>query len=126
MAHAIRAERFMARQGELFTPALANELRVRIDVALLDHGFTAADVREQAIREGVAPAGIPLRVNGAFPWKLSVAMLPCLIEALPPLPPELQYRFVANDLVLIDVHAGLIVDILTNALADEEPMFARR
>jgi hypothetical protein len=126
MAHAIRAQRFMARQGDLFTPALANELRARINDALVDHHFTAADVRVQALAEGIDPAGVPLRVNGAFPWRLSVAMFPCMIEALPPLPPELQYRIVANDLVLIDVHAGLIVDILANALADEDPMSGRR
>jgi hypothetical protein len=116
----------MARQGEFFTPALAGELRARIDAALVEHGFTVADVRARALVEGGDPAGVPLRVNGAFPWRLAAAMFPCVIEALPPLPPELQYRMVANDLVLIDVHAGLIVDIMANALADEEPMFAHR
>jgi len=38
---------------------------------------------------------------------------------LPALPPELQYRMVGRDLVLVDVHASLIVDILPQALADE-------
>ena len=31
---------------------------------------------------------------------------------LPRLPAELEYRIVSSELVLIDVHAGLIVDIL--------------
>jgi hypothetical protein len=43
-------------------------------------------------------------------------MFPCLIDALPPLPSELQYRMVGGDLVLIDVHASVVVDILTNVL----------
>jgi hypothetical protein len=47
-------------------------------------------------------------------------MHPAVLQALPPLPPELQYRMVGCDLVLIDVHADLIVDILPYALADSE------
>jgi hypothetical protein len=39
-----------------------------------------------------------------------------MIEALPPLPDELQYRIVGRDLVLVDVHANLVVDILREAL----------
>ena len=34
----------------------------------------------------------------------------------PALPPELAYRFVGRDLVLVDVHANLVVDILDLAL----------
>jgi hypothetical protein len=45
-------------------------------------------------------------------------MFPCVIQALPPLPPELQYRIVGDDLFLVDVHASLIVDILPGALTD--------
>lgn len=45
-------------------------------------------------------------------------MFACVIEALPPLPAELQYRIVGDDLVLIDVHASLVVDILPRALLD--------
>ena len=118
LAAAIRAERPDARQGQFFTPALAHELRARINDALLEHGFTAADVQTSARVEGILPTTVRLRVNDTFPWVLGASMFPCVIEALPPLPPELQYRIVGNDLVLIDVHASLIVDILPNALAD--------
>jgi hypothetical protein len=118
LAAAIRVERPDARQGEFFTPVLARELRGRINDALLDHGFTAADVYTSAQVEGIDPTIVRLRVNGTFPWVLGASMFPCVIEALPPLPPELQYRIVGNDLVLIDVHASLIVDILPNVLAD--------
>lgn len=118
MAAAIRAERPGAQQGDLFAPAVAPELRARINEALLEHGFTAADVRAAELAHGVDPGTVKLRVNGTFPWVLSVAMLPCVLDALPPLPPELQYRIVGNDLLLIDLHASLIVDILPSALAD--------
>ena len=117
MAAAMRAERPEARQGDLFTPALAAALRVRIDQVLRVHGFTAADVLAEGT-EGPDPSMFTLRVNGSFPWVLSHAMFPCLTGALPPLPPELQYRMVGADLMLIDVHASLIVDILPNAMPD--------
>jgi hypothetical protein len=35
---------------------------------------------------------------------------------LPELPPELSYRFVGRDLVLKDIKAGLVVDVLPNAI----------
>jgi len=116
LATAIRAERPAAKQGDLFTPVLAAELRARIDRALLSYGFTGADVREAEERDRLWSATIALKVNDTFPWALGVAMFPCILEVLPPLPPELQYRIVRNDLILVDVHASLIVDILPRAL----------
>ena len=118
MAAAVRAERAGARQGDFFTPALARELRARIARALDAHGLGAADVLEAGRTEAADRSAFTLRVNGTFPWVLGVAMLPCVVEALPPLPQELQYRIVGFDLVLVDVHAGLIVDILPNAVVD--------
>jgi hypothetical protein len=120
MAAALRAARPNARPGDFFTEAVAIELRVRIDEALAAHGFTAADVRESEALEGVDPATVPLEVNGTFPWIHATAMFPCVLNALPPLPPELHYRIVGNTLVLIDVHASLIVDLLPHALAETE------
>ena len=125
LAAAIRAERPDAHQGDLFTPAVAGELRTRINDALLEHGFTAADLRASERQDGIDPTSVTLRVNGTFFWVLASAMFPCVIEALPPLPPELQYRIVGNDLVLVDVHASLVVDILPNVLADVTVLILR-
>jgi hypothetical protein len=47
-------------------------------------------------------------------------MWPALLQALPPLPPELQYRIVDDDLVLIDLRASLVVDILDDVMAADE------
>jgi hypothetical protein len=117
LAMAIRSERPDAKQGDLFTLALARELRLRVNDALMEHGFSALDIQDEERVEGVDPATVRLRVNGTFPWVLAAGMLPCVIDALPPLPPELQYRIVGHDLVLIDVHASLIVDILPEVVA---------
>jgi malonyl CoA-acyl carrier protein transacylase len=119
MAEAVRAARPNARAGDFFNPLLQAAIRVRITRALRTHGMTPADVRAAEAADGVDTSGVVLRVNGAFPWAIGTAMLPCILEALPPLPPELQYRLVARDLVLIDVHASLVVDILREALAGD-------
>lgn len=116
LAAAIRAERPDAKQGDFFTPALAPELRARINEALLADDFTADDVIRAGRVDGIDYERVALRVNGTFPWILGTAMFPCVIQALPELPPELQYRIVGTDLVLIDIHASLIVDILPSAL----------
>ena len=43
-------------------------------------------------------------------------MWPGFLWTLPALPEELQYRFVGRDLILLDVHANLVVDILRDAI----------
>ena len=59
---------------------------------------------------------VPPTVNGDYPAGRPVAMMPpCLIGALPPLPPELRYGLVGHDLILWDLHAGLIVDFVPRA-----------
>jgi hypothetical protein len=115
---AIRVERPDAKQGDFFTPELAQEFRGRINHALKMSGFTAADVRQTEREDGIDASEVVLRVNGTFPWALATAMFPCVIAALPSLPPELQYRIVGDTLFLIDVHASLIVDLLPHALVE--------
>ena len=103
MATVIRAARPEARPGDLFTPAVQVALRARVAKALRANAYTSADVYD---REA------PLKVNGSLPRTGAKPVLPCILEALPRLPEELEYRIVGSDLVLIDVHAGLIVEIL--------------
>jgi len=121
MAAAIRAERSDARQGDLFNPAAETTIRVRVANALRSHGLTPLDVRVAERAQGADAGAAVLRVNGTFPWALGTAMFSCVLEALPPIPPELQYRLVGRDLVLIDVHASLIVDVLPLALGESDP-----
>jgi hypothetical protein len=37
---------------------------------------------------------------------------PSLLENLPPLPPEIEYRITGADLVLLDAKANMVVDII--------------
>jgi hypothetical protein len=115
LAAAIRAARPNARQGDVFTKHGGLLMRARVHAAL-DRNAYDATILLAAMRndtEGEAP---PPAINGSFPWDAGNAMWPLMLAELPPLPDELEYRFVGRDLVLLDVHANLIVDILPAVL----------
>jgi hypothetical protein len=62
----------------------------------------------------------PLHVNMAWPTEVTFEFVPPqLLQVLPPLPVELQYRIIGRDLVLWDHHADLIVDFLPGAFINE-------
>jgi hypothetical protein len=117
-AAAIRAERRGAKGGDLFNPMVQATIRARINQALRSRGLTAADVLEEERADGAQSdmKKKKLKVNDNCSWSSATAMLACVLEALPPLPPELAYRMAGADLVLIDVGASLVVDILPSAL----------
>ena len=63
------------------------------------------------------PGPVRIAVNQRYPDEIPLAtMPPQVLEWLPKLPEELEYRFIADDLILLDVHAHIIVDIIENAL----------
>ena len=115
LASALQTIRADAREGNIFTPTVASLLRSRIAEALDARGFTAEQLIAASLEEADEEAPLPA-VNDRFPWRRGAPMWPCVLNALPTLPDELQYRIVGRDLVLIDVHANLVVDILRNAV----------
>jgi hypothetical protein len=117
LAHAIQAARANAAIGDIFTADAAPVFRQRISNILRERGAFAADVLPDLEDEAPVASDAHLTVNGRFDWAMGALMPGFIIAALPPLPDVLQYRFVDHDLVLLDIDAGLIVDILPNALA---------
>lgn len=109
MAVAIRRERPMAKQGDIFTAEIAALFRHIVNRTLREDGIDW----EVFLRDDGMTLPIDVQVNGDYPAGGPVAtMAPTLLRVLPPLPPELQYRFVNMTLALWDVHAGLIVDFV--------------
>jgi hypothetical protein len=114
LRRAICAVRPDAREGDVFAPA-AGELRRRVRYALRAHGIEVRELLLEMI-DDTAEGARPPAVNEPFSWALGNLMPAAIIDALPPLPDELQYRLVGGHLVLVDLHAGLVVDILRHAL----------
>lgn len=117
-AEAIRRARPDARVGDLFTREVATLFRGRIRESLAENGYTETAALLIVDKEMDLDGRPVLEVNGRFPWKFASRVLPCVLAWLPPLPAGLEYRFVHTDLVLVDVDATLIVDILPNALRE--------
>ncbi len=113
-AAAIRRARADAEVGDILTMDLRTIFRSRIRHTFDMRGQTAADVLGQMYEEG--EEWRPPVVNGRFSWRSAVPTPPCVLAVLPALPEELQYRFVGPDLVLVDINANLIVDVLPDAL----------
>jgi hypothetical protein len=115
LAVEIRARRAGARVGDLFTTEVGRTFRKQIARALTDHQIAIADLLADLRSETMPGAPLPA-VNERFAWQLGAAMPPCVLAALPELPKELQYRLVGRDLILIDLDATLVIDILPGAL----------
>lgn len=113
---AIRRARVDACEGDVFAPVAANLRRI-LWLTLRDFGIDPRDLIAETLAD-TEPGAQPPVVNEPFPWALGNVMPPALIAVLPELPEELQYRLVGADLVLIDVDADLVVDILRRALVD--------
>jgi hypothetical protein len=63
------------------------------------------------------PGPIRLRVNGRYPDTVPLSTMPSqVLLAIPRLPEELEYRFIGDRLILLDVHAHTIIDYIDDAL----------
>lgn len=116
-ADAIRAVRPDAKAGDIFDARAGDVLRARIRNELRAQNHDPAEILAFMLEYDGGPplAPPPPAVNGRVSWTWPSFMVPCLFGVLPALPPELEYRFVERDLILIDVDANLVVDILEDA-----------
>jgi hypothetical protein len=62
--------------------------------------------------------GLPnLKVNERYPDTVPLSTIPPqVLQGLPKLPEEMEFRFIGNTLILMDVHAHIIVDFIEQAL----------
>jgi hypothetical protein len=112
---AMVAARPNARAGTYFTAPVAYLLTHRLHRAITANGYTPAEVLA-AINANRVPGMRRPAVNDRLPGVSNIEVWPALRAVLPPLPKELTFRFVDRDLVLWDIHADLIVDVLEDAL----------
>jgi hypothetical protein len=118
LARAIAAERRDARQGDIFGPEVADFFRVRVDASGALEGRQLAPARCTEEAEDARCEPMPI-VNSRLAWMWSAPVGDALARALPPLPMELQYRLSPDGsvLLLVDVRAALVVDLMDVAPA---------
>ncbi len=102
-----------AKPGDIFIQDVRSVLR-----RVLARVFAGPDGRllKDAVNEENA-GPVKLQVNGRYPDEIPLTTIPPrVLEALPKLPPELEYRFLGNRLILFDEHAHLVADLMNEAL----------
>jgi hypothetical protein len=113
LARLIQEGRTGAKPGDILTPAMQRAIR-----RLLRPIFAGKDglqIKDE-ILDRESKGKVRLVVNGRYPDEVPVStMPPRVLQALPPLPEELEYRFIRDSLILFDPHAHIIVDFMDRA-----------
>lgn len=113
LSQGIVSARAGAKPGDIFHPEM--QAYVRRALAKPFSGSDGKQVRSSILDEN--PIGTAVRINGPYPDGIPLASMPPLVlQALPKLPENIEYRFVGDRLILFDSHAHLIVDYVDRAL----------
>jgi hypothetical protein len=112
----VREKRNTAKPGDIFT-AKARPVIKRL-LANVFGGTEGRQLKASIMDENpVDPVALKITVNGRYPDVVPLAnMPPQVLQTLPELPEDLEYRFMGDWLILLDTHAHVIVDFIDNAL----------
>ena len=112
LADGIRKARKDAGPGDVFTAPVADKFRRLIAMAMQSGG-----PRIEASLHHAEPVQLKLHVNESYPDHIPLQSTPpSLLANLPPLPQQIEYRLAGRDLILLDVRANLIVDVIENVI----------
>jgi hypothetical protein len=113
----IQAARSAAKQGDVFTPEITEYFKNQIASSI--SGKHGKKIRS-SLRHSEPVSGMTLRVNETYPQGVPLQSMPAsLLQRLPVLPQELEYRILGRDLVLHDIGPNIIVDFISNAMPIE-------
>jgi len=115
LATLIQGARDSAKQGDIFTPEAGALIAKLIKREYSRRSDSVVEQREDAQEE--LPNFVPA-VNMLYPTTYPLATFPAtLLPLLPPLPTDkVEYRIVTHYLILRDVEANLIIDVLPHAV----------
>jgi len=116
LAKLMQAARATAKPGDLFTPE-ARPVIQRL-LATVFSGPDGKQLKASIMDENpVDPAKLKLTVNSRYPDVVPLTSVPPqVLQTLPKLSEDLEYRFVGDWLILLDTHAHTIADYIDNAL----------
>jgi hypothetical protein len=109
----IREARKTAKQGDIFTPE-ARPVILRLLAAVFD-GPDGKALKASIMDEN--PKDISHSVNGRYPDTVPLSSVPPeVLQTMPKLTEDMEYRFIGDDLILLDNHAHIVADFIENAL----------
>lgn len=101
------------KQGDIFTPEISAFFKRRI--AEVVNGPDGANIKGAIFDD--APGDMAIKVFTEYPAGVPIATLPAqMLKLFPALPKELEYRFLGPNLILMDIAAFLIVDVIPDAI----------
>jgi hypothetical protein len=112
----LRAARATAKPGDLFTPE-ARPVIKRL-LASVFGGPDGKQLKASIMDESQAsPSAAKLIVNSRYPDTVPLTTVPPqVLQTLPKLTDDLEYRFIGDSLILLDTHAHLIADFIEDVL----------
>jgi len=103
------------KHGDLMTPAM--QRLVRRHLAQIFGSKDGAALKGSIMDEN--PVGIQVTLNQRYPDEVPLStMPPDILQLLPKMPEELEYRFVGRSLVIMDEHAHVIADYVSDAVPE--------
>ena len=109
----IKNARSDAKRGQLFAPDM--EALVKRTLAAIVSGADGRLMKASIMDEN---PGVPnLNVNDRYPDSVPLStMPPQVLESLPKLDEDIEYRFIGERLVLMDAHAHIVIDFTEDVL----------
>lgn len=112
LAAAIKKARAAARPGDLVPPNVAAQIAKAIG-----DDFTRRSAADERATFSEVPNAVRPAINQTYPADAALPTVPpLLLLNLPRLPDNLQYRFYARHMLLLDADAQIIVDYIPNVL----------
>ncbi len=110
LARKIREARAGAKVGDIFTPAAVKSFQDVIQSTM--QGAHGKNV-DATLKQGAPLPKISVIVNESYPDGVAYTTVPpTLLLVFPKLPDEVVYRVVLHDLLLLDLKANLVVDVI--------------
>ena len=109
----IKSARSDAKQGDFFTPGMVALVKRVLGEVL--SGPAGKTIKASIMDEN---PGVPkLVINERYPSSVPLSTMPPeILEPLPELKGELEYRFIGRRLILLDTEADIILDFTGNVL----------
>ncbi len=105
-----------AKQGGVFSPSMQAVAR-RLLERLFKNAASRRQLRESVMDDNPSPSQVRVAVNARYPDAVPLSTMPPeVLKNLPPLPKELEYRFVGDSLILLDLDSHIVVDFVSKAL----------
>ena len=113
--HALGAEiakqRAGAAPGAIFVPGMQTYIRNVVQRVIT--GPDGAVIKASLMDEN--PMAARVAINERYPDTVPMStMPPDVLAALPSLPADLEYRFVGNRLILLDIRSHFVIDVVDN------------